>query len=123
MIGKKHDGAKSRVDLIPVVALLRVGEVLAFGARKYGEDNWQHVPQARDRYYAAALRHLYAWRDGEENDPESGLPHLAHAACCVLFLLWFDHRGPGLAASLRELADAMRSEGKADPFAGLAEVP
>jgi hypothetical protein len=30
--------------------------------------------------------------DGAKADPESGLPHLAHAVCCVLFLLWFDER-------------------------------
>jgi hypothetical protein len=40
-----------------------------------------------DRYYAAALRHLPAWRGGEELDPESGLTHLAHALANAAFLM------------------------------------
>lgn len=88
--GKKFDGGKARVDLLPPKALLEIAKVLAFGAQKYGEDNWKHVDRAQDRYYAAALRHLFAWRDGERCDEESGLPHLAHAGCCLLFMLWFE---------------------------------
>ena len=34
-----------------------------------------------------------SWRDGEKNDLESGLHHLAHAGCCLLFMLWLDDRG------------------------------
>jgi hypothetical protein len=48
--------------------------------------NWRKVDK-RSRYYRAALAHLFAWWRGETNDQESGLPHLAHAACCVLFLV------------------------------------
>lgn len=55
-----------------------------------GADNWKTLPNASRRYYDAAIRHLTAWWDGERNDPESQLPHLAHAACCVIFLLWLD---------------------------------
>lgn len=90
MIGRKDDSRKSRVDLIPTGPLRLIGDVLAYGAEKYAEDNWQHVKHPQDRYYAAALRHLFAWREGELVDAESGLPHLAHAGCCVLFLLWFE---------------------------------
>lgn len=52
-----------------------------------GEDNWRKVPELRRRYYAAAMRHLVAWWGGERLDPESGLHHLAHALCCVAFVL------------------------------------
>lgn len=84
--GRKDDNGKTRVDLLPVGALQEVAKVLTFGANKYGANNWQNVaPKAR--YYGAALRHLWARARGERIDPESGLPHLAHAACCVLFLL------------------------------------
>jgi hypothetical protein len=51
---------------------------------------WQKVPNAKERYFAALMRHLTAWWDGERADPESGLHHLAHAGCCLLFLIWFD---------------------------------
>lgn len=88
--GRKYDAAKPRLDLVPMTSLLEVGKVLEFGARKYADNNWQQVPGGTQRYYAAALRHLAACQeDFGARDPESGLPHLAHAACCVLFMLWF----------------------------------
>jgi len=86
----KHDTEKPRWDLLPVVATSHVVDVLTFGARKYAPDNWRTVPEARRRYYAAALRHLVSWWNGERLDPESGLPHLAHAGCCLLFLADLD---------------------------------
>lgn len=39
------------------------------------------------RLIGAALRHLFAFARGEDRDPESGLSHLAHAGCCILFLI------------------------------------
>jgi hypothetical protein len=90
--GAKFDGGKAPWHLLPWGAVTSVVEVLGYGAKKYAPNNWQHVPEARDRYFSAAVRHLLAWRGGEDLDPESGLPHLAHAACCVLFLGWFGGR-------------------------------
>jgi hypothetical protein len=88
--GVKADAAKPRWSLLPLVSINAIVRVMEFGAQKYSVDNWQHVPDARRRYYDAALRHLTAWWAGEENDPESGEHHLAHLGCCVLFLLWFE---------------------------------
>jgi hypothetical protein len=68
-------------------AMLEVAKVLTFGAAKYGENNWQRLENFSPRYYAAILRHVFAYGGGEATDPESGLPHLAHAACGALFLL------------------------------------
>lgn len=87
----KLDHGKTRLDLLPTGPLRAIADVLAYGAIKYTEDGWKEVEPRR--YYAAALRHLFAWRDGERCDPESGLPHLAHAGCCVLFMLWSDLKG------------------------------
>ena len=78
------------MSLLPWRAVQQIVSVLEFGAAKYGADNWQRVPEARQRYFDAAMRHLLAWWDGERLDAESGLPHLAHAGCCILFLLWSD---------------------------------
>lgn len=86
-IGKKFDGGKARWDLLPFKAVSSVVEVLGFGAKKYGDENWRKVENGGDRYFAAALRHLVAHRRGEKIDSDSGLPHLAHAVCCVLFLM------------------------------------
>lgn len=93
--GVKYDQTKTRPSLLPSGPLLAIAEVLTFGAKKYADDNWQKVPGAegpRGRYADALFRHLFAWLGGEELDPESGLSHLAHAGCCILFLIWFEQR-------------------------------
>lgn len=86
-VGRKNDAGKRPWDLVPFGAMGVVVDVLAFGAALYGPHNWRHVADPERRYFSAAMRHLVAWQEGERLDPESGLPHLAHAACCVLFLL------------------------------------
>jgi hypothetical protein len=85
--GLKLDQGKREWHLLPWEAAEQVVDVLMFGAKKYAPDNWRHVENAQTRYLNAAIRHLLAWKRGEAHDPESGLHHLAHAACCVLFLL------------------------------------
>ena len=92
-IGMKFDGAKPRWSLLPSGTVQQIIAVLEFGAAKYKENNWQHVDRGPERYYDALMRHVHAWRAGEKNDPESGLHHLAHAGCCLLFMLWLDDRG------------------------------
>lgn len=81
----KYDGTKARMDLLHGGALLAMSEVLAYGAEKYAPDNWKRCPEPR-RYFAAAQRHLWAWKEGEVEDPESGLNHLAHALTSLMFL-------------------------------------
>lgn len=82
----KFDGAKPRTDLLPTLSLTEVSKVLDFGAHKYGENNWR-IGFKWSRLIGASLRHIFAFMRGEDNDEETGLSHLAHAACCVLFLL------------------------------------
>lgn len=88
--GRKYDNNKPRYSLLPENTVFNVVQVLEYGAIKYEVDNWQKVPDARTRYYDAAMRHIDDWWNGSEIDEESSLPHLAHAICCLLFLLWFD---------------------------------
>lgn len=88
--GRKDDQNKPDWTLLPIAPVENVVKVLDFGAQKYARDNWQKVPDARRRYAAAALRHIMAHQKGERLDPESGLPHLSHAVCCLLFLDHFD---------------------------------
>lgn len=85
--GKKFDDNKSRFHLMPRQAEQEVVDVLTYGAIKYDEYNWQKVEPLNDRYYSAARRHMQAFMNGERRDIESGLHHLAHAACCLLFML------------------------------------
>lgn len=92
--GVKLDSGKPRLDLLPFDALEDVGAVLHHGAAKYAPRNWE-LGLAWGRLLAAALRHLSAWARGQDTDAESGLPHLAHAACCVLMLLALTRRRIG----------------------------
>lgn len=85
--GKKFDSGKLDYTLLPWDGVEEVVKVLEFGAKKYDRDNWQFVENAETRYMAAAFRHLVAYQTQDEVDPETGLSHLAHAACCMLFLL------------------------------------
>ena len=88
--GVKYDDGKARWELIPFRAMRDVVDVLTYGSRKYADDNWKIVPDARKRYISAAFRHLTDWAGGEKKDSETGKSHLAHAICCLLFLLWFE---------------------------------
>ena len=89
-LGQKHDAGKQRYDLIPPLALDEFVKVLTVGAKKYADNNWQVVPHAKKRYFAALQRHIWALKRGEQVDPEDGLHHYAHALCCLFFLLEFE---------------------------------
>lgn len=58
------------------------------GNLKYGRTNWRAAGVKASIYYDACIRHLNAWFDeGEEEDPDSGLPHLAHALACIAIIV------------------------------------
>lgn len=88
--GRKFDGDKLEYGLTPPLALKAMVDVLTFGAQKYERDNWKRVPDSKRRYFDALQRHLWAWKEGEQLDPESGKHHLAHAMCCLSFLYEHD---------------------------------
>jgi len=88
--GRKFDGGKLQYGLVPPLALKATVDVLTFGAEKYEPDNWKVVPDSKRRYFDALQRHVWAWKEGEQIDPESGKHHLAHALCCLMFLYEHD---------------------------------
>ena len=90
MQGMKFDDGKRDFTLLPWDSVENIVEVLEFGAKKYSRDNWRYVDDAKHRYTKAALRHMIAYTKGEIDDPESGMPHLAHLGCCLLFLMELD---------------------------------
>lgn len=84
--GVKDDQLKLMWHLLPWTALNGLVKVLTFGATKYAPNGWQTVPNAKERYTAALLRHLHALSVGERLDPESGLRHIDHLLCNAAFL-------------------------------------
>ena len=93
--GLKYDADKPRTDLLDPEFLLGVSRVLGFGAAKYQADNWRGGISVR-RLLGALLRHSFAMLQGEDNDPESGEPHWAHAGCCLMFLAWMLKNRPDM---------------------------
>lgn len=84
----KFDSEKLPLDLLPFEALEEITLVLQHGAKKYEAHNWRKGFMY-SRPFAAILRHLFAYWKGEDLDKDSGLHHLAHAGCELLFLLSF----------------------------------
>ena len=93
--GKKNDSEKVRLELISPRATFELGKVLTFGARKYAAHNWRKGI-AWSRIIGAIKRHVESFNAGEDNDPETGLSHIAHAMCECMFLLEYLQTHPEL---------------------------
>ena len=85
----KADAGKLRLTHVPTELIRAVARIRMYGNEKYpegGPDNWKQVEP--ERYRDALFRHLLAYLDDPKRvDPESGLPHLWHAACNIAFLI------------------------------------
>lgn len=100
----KQDSGRERIDLIAPELLFALGRVLAFGAKKYSERNWEKG-MLWGRVFGALMRHMWAWWGGMgptsksflfgELDTETKFSHLWHGACCIMFLLVYEERGIG----------------------------
>lgn len=100
--GTKYDKDKPRMELLDAEFLEGVARVLTFGAVKYAAHNWRGGI-SWSRLIGASFRHLTAILKGEWLDEESGLPHVHHLGCCVMFLSWMGlHR--------RDLDDRYKSQ-------------
>lgn len=79
--------AKPPLALVPPALTLYVSKAMETGAKKYGPYNWRSTKVKHTVYLEAALRHILAALDGQKLDPESGIPHEAHAAACMGIIL------------------------------------
>jgi hypothetical protein len=86
--GLKFDDGKISLHLLPFDSLIEIAKVLQFGAKKYAPNNWRKGIMY-SRLFRAAIGHCISWWMGEDRDPETGLSHLAHAGCCIVFLLHY----------------------------------
>lgn len=87
---KRANGGKIRWDLMPIAPMRDTAMIWTFGADKYGDRNWEKGFDWSGPY-ASLQRHLQAWFAGEDFDPESGMSHLAHAACNLMMLQQFEY--------------------------------
>ena len=88
---RKDDSLKVKVSLVEADFILGIAQVATFGANKYEKDNWKKCEDL-DRYKDAALRHLFEYLKGNTKDEETGLSHLYHASCNLMFLDYFDRK-------------------------------
>ena len=86
MIEKKETNPKDRIGIrkvpmsgLPAPVLMECGLVKLHGDLKYGAYNWRHAGVRSSVYFDAVHRHLNAWWEGEDIDPDSGEHHIAHA--------------------------------------------
>lgn len=87
--GTKFDTDKLPFDLLSPDYLYGTVAVLKFGAEKYEPYNWAKGI-LYSRVFAALQRHLWAFWSGEDIDEETGLHHLLHASCCLMFLVHYE---------------------------------
>jgi hypothetical protein len=73
---------KAPLQTIPAPVLYELGLALLEGALKYGRHNWRVSGVRASTYFDAAMRHLWRWWEGEDIDPDSGVPHLIKAMAC-----------------------------------------
>ncbi len=78
---------KLPIHLWPTTATALGSLGLLDGMLKYGRSNWRASGVRASIYFDAANRHLNAWFEGEDCDPDSGLPHLAHALACLAIVV------------------------------------
>lgn len=88
--GFKLDTEKHKWHLVAWEYWESVCDVLMFGAKKYAPDNWKKVPNRRQRYVDALIRHSIAYAKGEKIDVECGKSHLSCIGCNAMFLFWMD---------------------------------
>jgi hypothetical protein len=87
--GAKHfDEGKEPLDQLPTESLMEIAKVMAMGEKKYGRNNWTKGMDWH-KLIGSTLRHVMKFNMGEDIDKESGLSHLAHAACDIMFLQWY----------------------------------
>lgn len=98
---------KAPMSTVPTRILFELGLAMLEGARKYGRHNYRVAGVRASVYYDAALRHLASFWEGDDIDPDSGLPHLVKAMACLAVLRdsqnmgnWIDDRPPRLPAGL-----------------------
>ena len=83
MIGNQ----KLPLHLWPTTATALGSLGLLDGALKYGRSNYRAIGIRASIYKDAVIRHIDAWFEGEEVDPDSGLPHMAHALACLAIIV------------------------------------
>ncbi len=92
---------KAPISTVPGNVIAELGVAMLEGASKYGRHNYRATGVRASVYYDAAMRHLIAWWEGEDIDPDSGVSHITKLLACMTVLRdamhqenWEDDRPP-----------------------------
>lgn len=92
---------KAPLSTVSAPVIMEIGVAMLEGARKYGRHNYREVGVRASVYYDALMRHMTAWWEGQDTDPDSGLSHIAKAMASLAVLRdsmirgnWEDDRPP-----------------------------
>ena len=77
---------KVATSCLPTGPMLEAALGMLEGGRKYGRHNYRSIGVRSSVYYDATIRHLASWWEGEDIDPDSGLPHVSKAIASLLVL-------------------------------------
>lgn len=77
---------KAPMSTVSAAVLSEVGVAMLEGASKYGRHNYRGVGVRASVYYDATIRHLFAWWEGEDLDPDSGMSHITKAITSLVVL-------------------------------------
>lgn len=80
----RYNSGKLKWTLISPKAICVLVRVLMFGAERYGSHNWKKG-LVRSEILDSIQRHYAELLDGQENDKESGLPHIGHIMANCMF--------------------------------------
>lgn len=92
---------KAPMSTVSAPVLAEVGVAMLEGAVKYGRHNYRAAGVRASVYYDATMRHLMAWWEGQDTDPDSGMSHITKAITSLVVLRdsmlqgnWQDDRPP-----------------------------
>jgi hypothetical protein len=92
---------KAPLSTVPGNVIAEIGVAMLEGASKYGRHNYRVAGVRASVYYDAAMRHLIAWWEGEDEDLDSSMSHITKILACMTVLrdamhqeVWTDDRPP-----------------------------
>jgi len=101
---------KAPMSTVPANVMAELGVAMLEGAAKYGRHNYRTAGVRASVYYDGVMRHLMAWWEGEDIDPDSGISHVTKAIASLTVLrdammqqMWDDDRAPSSAPFYNEL--------------------
>jgi len=103
-LADRFNEGKPKYSLIDLPSLEVMVRVLEFGTNKYKRNQWKRGLKVTE-IIDSLLRHISAFLDGEDIDPESGISHIGHIQCNAMFLSYMMNNKPELDDRSREVKD------------------